>query len=277
MDFTNILGVAHLLSLRVVWTILRFYFHYIENHFFCIKKIHPWFTLLLLPHPPVGWCCGDRASSGTWGSLSRMTSMMRWSLTSPLEAMVTATTGMLKQIHSSKKPSPATLLTRLQSRFYWSELQWTVAVCDFVCLQIFVQSGGDEAVPEDHAPGTEQDARRWDQGRRRQGCPTKEVWDEGELSQMDSGQQDGVCVCCLYPVQVLFFFCPTLTEYSSVFSVADVHGVSDSSLQTVHWRLPGPTRCYLHSRGGTQGLNNWVSHFNSKCGPAYSLQTGLRS
>lgn len=42
-------------------------------------------------------------------------------------------------------------------------------------LQIFVPRRGDEAVPEDHAPGSEQDARRRDQGRRRQGCPAKEV------------------------------------------------------------------------------------------------------
>lgn len=30
--------------------------------------------------------------------------------------------------------------------------------------QVSVQSGGDEAVPEDHAPGDEQDARGRDKG-----------------------------------------------------------------------------------------------------------------
>lgn len=47
--------------------------------------------LLLLP---VEWCCEALASNGTWGSLSHMTSMMRWSLTSLLESEETATTGM---------------------------------------------------------------------------------------------------------------------------------------------------------------------------------------
>lgn len=46
MESTNILGVANLLSLRVVGKMLKFYFHYKENHvpflkkelLFCLKK-----------------------------------------------------------------------------------------------------------------------------------------------------------------------------------------------------------------------------------------------
>lgn len=36
-----------------------------------------------------------------------------------------------------------------------------VGMCVFV-VQVSVQSGGDEAVAKDHAPGTQQDARRRD-------------------------------------------------------------------------------------------------------------------
>lgn len=46
MESTNILGVANLLSLRVVGKMLKLYFHYKENHvpflkkelLFCLKK-----------------------------------------------------------------------------------------------------------------------------------------------------------------------------------------------------------------------------------------------
>lgn len=96
-----------------------------------------------------------------------------------------------------------------------------------------------------------------------------------------------VCVhvcCCLFFTQSKSFlktyYCLTLTNnshVSSALSVPDVHGVSDSPLQTVHWRLPGPTRLYLHSRGGTQGWNTYVSRLDSKHWPAYSLLTRLLS
>lgn len=136
--------------------------------------------------------------------------MTKWTLTSPLEAMATATTGtshtvvfrtiqswlnirlMFKEeterekIYQQRPPAAA-----VPSR---APLQLT-ALCA-CALQIFVPRRGDEAVPEDHAPGSEQDARRRDQGRRRQGCPAEEVWDEGELSQMDSLQRH-VCMCCV--------------------------------------------------------------------------------
>lgn len=62
MESTNILGVANLLSLRVVGKMLKLYFHYKENHvpflkkelLFCFKKKKrkkKSFTFLLFPLP----------------------------------------------------------------------------------------------------------------------------------------------------------------------------------------------------------------------------------
>lgn len=44
-----------------------------------------------------------------------------------------------------------------------------------VCVQVSVPGGGDEAVPQNHAAGPQQDARGGDKGGRRQSGSTQEV------------------------------------------------------------------------------------------------------
>lgn len=171
------------------------------------------------------------------------------------------------RVKEQTKNTSDLLNTRLQQRFPQELLCiWLPCVR---ALQIFVPRWGDETVPEDHAPGSEQDARRRDQGRRRQGCPTKEVWDEGELSQVDSLQR---CVC----VFVYLFFSLNQTKegfnFSSSNSSSSRRHLSANVLKIPTFYAPQthleswPTSEWLTRRQRRPVCESYRGRFLDRCG-----------